>query len=318
MRILGIDEVGRGPWAGPLVVGACVLREPIEGLTDSKKLSKKRREELSEEIWRSAEVGLGWVSAGELDEMGLAEALRRAARLAAAEVKGDYDEIVIDGTVNLLAETKVGQRVTTLKKADALVPAVSAASIVAKVARDNYMVRAAQEYSGYGFERHVGYGTAAHRKALSKLGVCPEHRRSVKPVARICGGESTVGTSGVEQVDVITSCSTLAGVKAEEKVAEYLGANGHQIVARNWKTPICEVDIVSVLNDGIYFTEVKYRKNDRHGNGLEAVTAEKLRKMTFAAECFLKCYNILDKSPLLMTASVGGEEFSVRDLVVLG
>lgn len=187
--ILGIDEVGRGPWAGPLVFGAVVLGCEIDGLTDSKALTKRRREELNGEILeRAAGVGLGWVHAEELDTLGLASALRVACQRAVEALelayKGGYSEIIIDGTINFLAETGKGPYVTTLKKADLLVPSVSAASIVAKVARDAYMAEQHEKFPGYGFKAHVGYGTAAHRAAIERRGVTPEHRLSFAPLAK--------------------------------------------------------------------------------------------------------------------------------------
>lgn len=183
--ILGIDEAGRGPWAGPLVVGAVVLGCEIEGLNDSKKLTKKRREALELEIHDKAQAwALGWVSARELDEVGMSEALRLATRRAVEQIKVPYHEIIIDGTVNFLKGTTKEQYVTTLPKADALVPSVSAASIVAKVARDRYMTELDEVYAGYKFASHVGYGVAAHRAAIEKLGVSPEHRLSFAPLQK--------------------------------------------------------------------------------------------------------------------------------------
>src|SRR5688500_2825470 len=128
--IVGIDEVGRGAWAGPLVVGAVLLGgEPIDGLTDSKKLTKKRREQLDLEIRQKAKaVGLGWVSAGHVDHLGLSSALKLRAKRALAQVRADYNEIIIDGTIAFVDDV----RVTTMAKADLLIPCVSAASIVAK------------------------------------------------------------------------------------------------------------------------------------------------------------------------------------------
>lgn len=156
--ILGIDEVGRGPWAGPLVVGAVVLGgTEIEGLTDSKKLSKKRRDELDVIIRRDAAgYGLGWVGANEIDEIGLSAALVLATKRAVEQVKAPYHEIIIDGTINFLKDTSKGGYVTTLKKADLLIPSVSAASIIAKVARDNYMAQQDVIYPEYKFASHVG------------------------------------------------------------------------------------------------------------------------------------------------------------------
>lgn len=184
--ILGIDEVGRGPWAGPLVIGAVILGDAkIEGLTDSKKLSKKRRKELDVIIRETAfGIGLGWVSAEEIDEIGLSEALKLATVRAVEQIKVPYHEIIIDGTVNFLSETAKGKYVTTMKKADLLIASVSAASIVAKVSRDSYMERQDKVHPGYGFVSHVGYGTAKHIQAIDRLGVTPLHRLSFAPLAK--------------------------------------------------------------------------------------------------------------------------------------
>lgn len=184
--ILGIDEVGRGPWAGPLVVGAVVLNNAvIDGLTDSKKLSKKQREHLSQLIIESnAEIGLGWVHPDELDKIGLSNSLIEATKRAVSQITSPYHEIIIDGTINFLKETNKSQYVTTLKKADLLIQSVSAASIVAKVARDQYMNEQALLYPEYGFSSNVGYGTAAHIAAIARSGVTPLHRLSFAPLAK--------------------------------------------------------------------------------------------------------------------------------------
>lgn len=178
--LVGIDEVGRGCWAGPVVAGAVFLGEPITGLKDSKVLTKARRERLDAEIRLSAQgFGLGWVSAQELDVIGLTEAVRLAMQRALAQVNGAYDEIIIDGSYNFLPNEPLAR---TVVGADASIPAVSAASIIAKVARDKYMATQARMFPGYAFGRHVGYGTAAHLAALRNLGLCELHRRSFKPV----------------------------------------------------------------------------------------------------------------------------------------
>lgn len=176
--MIGIDEVGRGAWAGPLLVCAARLRNPVTGLRDSKKLTKKQRELLATQIKGQADIGFGWVSAAEIDDYGLAAALRLAAVRAMADISPRPNEpIIIDGTVNLLPDT---YRVTTVVKADDSVPEVSAASIVAKVARDTYMVQLAQTYASYGFDAHVGYGTLRHRQAIIDNGLTPEHRKSFR------------------------------------------------------------------------------------------------------------------------------------------
>ena len=187
--ILGIDEAGRGPWAGPLVVGAVVLGgAEIEGLTDSKKLTKKRRELLESQIYEQAtSVGLGWVSANELDEIGMSAALRLATIRAVQQITCAYDEIIIDGTVNFLRETGKGKFVKTMPKADLLIPSVSAASIVAKVARDRYMTELGKEFPAYGFAANAGYGVAKHRAAIEEHGVMAEHRLSFAPLQKYAG-----------------------------------------------------------------------------------------------------------------------------------
>lgn len=297
--ILGIDEVGRGPWAGPLVVGAVVLGDTsIEGLTDSKKLTKKRREALDLIIRENGSVGLGWVSSVEIDEVGLSAALKLATIRAVEQVKAPYHEIIIDGTINFLKETTKGSHVTTLAKADLLIPSVSAASIVAKVARDNYMADQAQLYPGYGFEKHVGYGTAVHKHAIQTLGLTPLHRRSFKPIA---------------QHDMVTSKTI--GDAAEQLVAAKLMSDGYTVLEMNWKTKFCEIDIVAKKNEIIYFIEVKYRRNDSRGDGLAAITPKKLRQMRFAAEFYLTSKKIKDSISKLMVVSVGSTPMKVNEIL---
>lgn len=180
MLTVGIDEVGRGCWAGPLVAGAVLLAEPIEGLKDSKLLSKQRREALAEIIYdRALATGLGWVDAATIDEVGLSSAVMIAMEAALAQIEAEYDEVIIDGNLNFLASYP---KTRALIKADMTVPAASAASIIAKVARDKYMAEVGDRYSVYGFDKHVGYGTALHLEMLKLHGVSDLHRRSFKPI----------------------------------------------------------------------------------------------------------------------------------------
>lgn len=294
--ILGIDEVGRGPYAGPLVIGACILpknREDnpwIDELNDSKKLSEKKRESLYKIIKENATSATGWVTANELDEIGISEALKLATRRAVLKIQEEkipFNEIIIDGISNFLVGTKLEKYVTTMKKADFLIKEVSAASIVAKVERDNYMKELAKKYPGYGFEKHVGYGTAAHQKAMEELGLTPEHRRSFGPVGKIAKTTKEIGDDG------------------EEKIAKFLIKNGHEIIFRNYKTKYYEIDIISKKENTIYFTEVKTRKNRSHGSPAEMIDKKKLEKMEFAAEMFMK--NKKEKY-LLAVGTVEGEK----------
>lgn len=183
MIVVGIDEVGRGCWAGPLVAAAVILESPIQGLKDSKLLSKKRREELAVQIQEQALfIGLGWVEALTIDKEGITTSVKRAVELSIKGLERDYDSIIIDGSINYLPNNA---KATAVIKADTTVPSVSAASIVAKVARDKYMAEMAAIYKGYGFDTHVGYGTSVHHAALKLLGTCKLHRMSFKPVRAI-------------------------------------------------------------------------------------------------------------------------------------
>ncbi len=179
--IIGVDEVGRGAWAGPLVVAGVQLPVPLpeslSELTDSKKLSASKRNDISNIIHQVATfVGVGWVTAIEVDDLGLTEAMNLACKRA-LDSAPDTD-IVIDGHIDFVANGRSRCEI----KADGTVPAVSAASIVAKVARDIYMQNQAKVFPEYGFEKHVGYGTARHLDAMRKYGLTPLHRWSFKPV----------------------------------------------------------------------------------------------------------------------------------------
>ena len=191
MATVGIDEVGRGCWAGPLVAAAVLLTQPIDGLRDSKKLSKKQRKNLSAQILsQAAAYGIGWVTPTEIDQLGLTKSVQMAMLRAMKklhEMSTDYDEIIIDGNLNFFEHVKglSSHNVRAVVRADDTVPAVSAASIIAKVARDDYMAEMSAAYPGYGFEKHVGYGTAAHLAALKQHGVTDLHRRSFKPIQHL-------------------------------------------------------------------------------------------------------------------------------------
>lgn len=316
--ILGIDEVGRGPWAGPLVVGAVVLGGAvIAGLTDSKKLSKKRREELNEIIKvQSAAYALGWVDANEIDDMGLSSALKLATRRAVEQIKVPYHEIIIDGTINFLADTTKGKYVKTMPKADLLIPSVSAASIIAKVARDSYMAEQDTLYKGYKFASHVGYGTAAHRDAIEALGITPLHRLSFAPLHKYATGVQ-VKYEVDRSVRPLSEPSNRMGAPAEIEAANYLVRLGHTIIERNWKTKYCEIDIVSEKDGTLYFTEVKYRKNAHYGDGFAAITKKKQNQMRFAARLYAQTKKRHDTNMLLAAASLTGTEPTIEEWLVL-
>ncbi len=184
--MIGIDEVGRGAWAGPLlVVAARQLAELPNGLTDSKQTTKKQREKMFSCLSLTCEIGEGWVTANEIDHHGLAEAMRLGVARALGKLNIlPLEEIIMDGTVDYLPDFVKGQSSHTLEaKADAKYPIVSAASVTAKVLRDRFMTRLGIKHPGYGFEKHVGYGTPAHRLALQTHGAVRDvHRFSFAPV----------------------------------------------------------------------------------------------------------------------------------------
>lgn len=184
--MIGIDEVGRGCLAGPLVVVALRghLRLPA-GIKDSKLLSPHSRSILSPAISKACEVGIGWVDACQIDEHGLTWALAKAANEALADIKASKDEkIILDGRHNYLPPRY--QNVRCVVKADKKIKLVAAASIVAKVKRDKYMAELAQECSEYGFSTNMGYGTPEHIEALLRLGpVNGIHRMSFKGVIAV-------------------------------------------------------------------------------------------------------------------------------------
>lgn len=325
--ILGIDEVGRGPYAGPLVIGACILgdwqnsenAEWIEKLTDSKKLSAKRREELYVLIKEKAlATATGWVSSAEIDKIGLSEALRLATRRAVEQIqktKVPFSEIIIDGTMNFLARTKLEKYVSTLKKGDFLVKEISAASILAKVERDKYMVELDAVYPEYGFGKHVGYGTAAHQKAMEEFGLTPEHRRSFRPVREIAENKITTKQLGDQGGQMITNkiTSKQLGDRGEQVVVDYLETSGHEIVARNYKTKLFEVDIISKKDKALYFTEVKYRGDSDFGAGLDFIDQKKQQKMHLAVAGFLATHpGYADFRPTLAVAAVD-KDFSLEE-----
>lgn len=173
MKLCGIDEAGRGPLAGPLVMAGVILHDVISGLNDSKKLSEKKREGLYEEIIANSTYHIARFDAVQIDEIGISACLASGLREIMHNIgEADY---LFDGN-----STFGVNGLRTLIKADATVPEVSAASILAKVTRDREMIKLSSLYPQYGFEGHKGYGTASHVEAIRQYGHCTIHRKSFK------------------------------------------------------------------------------------------------------------------------------------------
>ncbi|MFO8025675.1 ribonuclease HII [Thiohalophilus sp.] len=183
-RLAGLDEVGRGPLAGPVVAAAVILdpAHPIEGLLDSKRLSESRREQLAAQIQeRALAWAIGQARVEEIDRLNILQASLLAMQRAVAALDPAPLQALVDG--NRCPELACPARAVI--KGDDCVPAIMAASILAKVSRDREMVALAEHYPGYGLEKHKGYGTRAHIAALQSLGVTEIHRRSFGPVRKL-------------------------------------------------------------------------------------------------------------------------------------
>ena len=182
--VAGVDEAGRGPLMGPVVAAAVILDDlyPIKGLADSKVLTALRRDKLYDEIRAKALCfSIAQASAAEIDEINILQATMLAMKRAVEGLRLKPAKVLVDGnripTLVIVAEAIVG--------GDALVPAISAASILAKVWRDRWCQEMDLAYPQYGFASHKGYGTAEHLAALRQHGACPEHRRTFSPVAQV-------------------------------------------------------------------------------------------------------------------------------------
>ena len=182
-RIAGIDEAGRGAWAGPVSAAAVIFDKDvtIPGIDDSKKLSPKKRNDLFDQIKdRCISYGIGFIESDVIDKINILEATKQAMLIAVSQLSPKADCLLIDGNIKLA--TEMPQK--PLIDGDALSHSIAAASILAKVSRDRLMVELADKFPGYGFDKHKGYGTKIHQKALKDKGCLSIHRMSYGPVAQ--------------------------------------------------------------------------------------------------------------------------------------
>ncbi|MDR1961570.1 MAG: ribonuclease HII [Gracilibacteraceae bacterium] len=278
--VAGVDEAGRGPLAGPVMAGACILPRDFDltDLNDSKKLSADKRERLCARIKAEAAAwAVGRAEAEEIDRINILQATKLAMTRALYALSLAPDYVLIDGRDRLAAN--VPQRV--LIGGDGLCASIAAASILAKVERDGYMAELHQVYPYYGFDRHKGYGTEAHMRALAQHGLCPEHRMSFRPVRLAAEGNLFADAAADTDLKDL-------GERGETIAADFLRAAGLSVVARNYRVRDGEIDIVAQDGETVVFIEVKTRLSGRAGRAAENLTQGKLKKMRRVALFYLK------------------------------
>lgn len=189
--VAGLDEVGRGPWAGPIISCAYIEKEEVTGIkiTDSKKMNQAQREIAYEQLVKAGYYGIGQASPQEIDDLGLSKAhklsFKRAIQALIKSAKSKPDFIMIDGRDKIDLKTTHNIPFKTIIKGDLTVHVISCASIIAKVTRDRLMDKLSKQYPNYAFEKHKGYGTREHKKLLKKHGACEIHRHSYKPIQNL-------------------------------------------------------------------------------------------------------------------------------------
>ena len=262
-----MDEAGRGPLAGDVYAAAVILKPDtvIEGLNDSKKLTEKKRELLFDEICEKAEAYcVAAATVEEIDRLNILQATFLAMRRAVEGLGVKPKLVLVDGNRN--PELPVHSRLVV--KGDGTSACIAAASILAKVSRDRYMAKLAEQYPQYGFEKHKGYGSKLHYQMLDEHGISPVHRKSF--LKKYVSGEE--------------SPAQKRGRLGEEAACSWLLSEGCTIAARNYSAPpYGEIDIVAEKDGITAFVEVKARKKGARVSGAAAVTPSKQRKLILAA-----------------------------------
>lgn len=271
--IAGLDEAGRGPLAGPLVACAVILSPDFDNdiLTDSKKLTDKSRRRLKPVIEDSAEaVSLGIVTPSEIDRYRMAWAVRTSFRRAMTALHRIADVFLIDGN----SVTGLDAPSRFLVRGDSKSLSIAAASVIAKVTRDDIMLKAHENYPDYGFDRHKGYGTAAHIDVLRKMGPSPLHRMSFAPLSNMY----QTGQMSLFPLDVPNS-----GRAAEIRAARHYENLGFRILERNWRSASGEIDIILEKEDSVLFVEVKSTLTGGEKQALQKIDEKKLTRLRNAA-----------------------------------
>ncbi len=289
--VAGVDEVGRGPLAGPVMAAAVILPVDLDAtwlakVRDSKQVPAPLRADLCQHILGAAlAVGIGQVSAQEIDRLGILPATRKAMAQAVASLKPRPDYVLVDAVP--LPETGIPFK--ALIRGDQACLSIAAASIVAKVTRDHIMEDMDRQYPGYGLAQHKGYGTADHLECLRRLGPCPLHRLSFAPVRECAEAYGTL-PEALPEARSLTSRS-LTGSRGERLAREFLAARGYRIVETNYRALGGEIDIVAHQDGCLVFVEVRTRHGADMGTPAESVTPAKLRRLEGLAHTYLEAHS---------------------------
>lgn len=384
--IIGLDEVGRGPIAGPVTVGAVAIDLDTFDVpvNDSKQLTPARRRKLYPDICKQAlAVAEAWVSPSDLDRYGMAVALERcfvqAYNNIPKDIRARAEQVLVDGDINQLiahldarpvsiidnhtirrtygdAEMcRIGNSIVmAIVKGDGRFSAISAASIIAKVDRDNYMATAVNDlFPLYGFSGHKGYFAKSHYDAIKTHGpVVGLHRLSFKKLKEYYNQDGTLTDLGKKKrwpLAITTPCppasfdrstftycqfsdldlaplldpvkhspkTSAIGQAAEDLVARHIRSKGGTVIQRNWRHRRCEIDIIATKGNLLCFIEVKYRSNNVHGSGLEAITPAKQHQVAFGAKLYLCKDQELAKrfQPVLLGVEVSGDPMKIAKVV---
>ncbi|WRS28269.1 ribonuclease HII [Oscillospiraceae bacterium MB08-C2-2] len=268
----GVDEAGRGPLAGPVFAAAVILpQEPeIPGLNDSKKLSEKKREALFPLIMEQAVAfGIAAATEKEIDALNILEASKLAMRRAVESLKTLPQLALVDGN----ADPRLAVSTRLVVKGDATSACIAAASILAKVARDRYMLELDKSYPQYCLAKHKGYPTKLHYEKLVEHGPSTIHRQSfLKKWNRAAQASSNLGAMG------------------EDYAVLALTSLGYEVLERNYRSAYGEIDVIATTEDYICFVEVKTRRQGSQVTGPEAVTRSKQKRIITTALCYLDAF----------------------------
>lgn len=265
--VAGMDEVGRGPLAGPVVAAVVILPKncKIFGIDDSKKLSEKKRIALNKEIRQKAVAfGVGVVDAKRIDEINILQATYEAMREALNQMNVTPDYLLVDAV--RVPQVSIPQQ--PIIHGDAMSISIGAASILAKVYRDEMMQQYHEQYPDYDFHKNKGYGSSAHIASIQMKGICSIHRETFTK-------------------NFISNTTSAKGRLGEVLTAQELKKMGCKILEKNYRHGIGEIDIIALWEDTILFIEVKYRTSLTHGTPAEAVHIKKQKRIIQTAKAYM-------------------------------